>query len=107
MATNYLQDGTTLDYLNKGKATVAAGSALAVGDLTGVAHDDILPGMTGVLHTRGVFILPKAAEAITQGQTLYLSDGKLTAKAGGGVAAGIAWGSALAPEASVAIRLAE
>lgn len=107
MATNYLQDGGTIDFTNTGKESLKAGAVVMVGDLAGVAHDDILPGMTGVLHTRGVFILPKAAEAVKQGQWLYFGGGTLSGKAEGNQKAGIAWSSAGAADAQVAVRLAE
>ncbi|WP_313752533.1 DUF2190 family protein [Mixta calida] len=109
MATNYQQDGKTLDYQNTGASNIHSGDAVAVGALVGVAHDDIPAGHQGVLHTAGVFVLPKAAEAVTVGQKLYLADGKLTAAAGAAetpnTLAGTAWADADASEATVPVRL--
>ncbi len=66
-------------------------------------------GCGGVLHTTGVFILPKAAEAVTVGQKLYLADGKLITEAGEEAApnplAGTAWAEAAADADSVPVRL--
>ncbi|HGG8914139.1 TPA: capsid cement protein [Enterobacter hormaechei subsp. xiangfangensis] len=53
--------------------------------------------------------MPKAAEAVTVGQKLYLADGKLTAQAGEEAApnplAGTAWAEAAADADSVPVRL--
>jgi predicted RecA/RadA family phage recombinase len=109
MATNYQQDGRTIDYLNTGETEIQSGEAVVVGALVGVAHDDILAGLGGVLHMAGVFVLPKAAEAILTGQKLYLAGGKVTAEAGEASApnplAGTAWADAEAGDESVAVRL--
>ncbi|WP_162287010.1 capsid cement protein [Pantoea stewartii] len=115
MASNYQQDGTTLDYLNEGEETILAGDPVAVGDVVGVAHDHIASGNWGVLHMTGVFLLPKAAEEIRAGQTLYLADGKLTGSAqtadGEGETgtadpvAGKSWASAGAADEFVPVRL--
>ncbi|EFI2815371.1 TPA: DUF2190 family protein [Escherichia coli] len=109
MANNYQQDGTTLDYLNAGAEAILSGTPVAVGGITGVAHDDIPAGEWGTLHMTGVFVLPKTTEAIATGQRLYLADGKLTV-AGGEDAApnpvvGTAWAAAEAADTDVAVRL--
>lgn len=109
MATNYQQDGRTIDYQNTGETEIQSGEAVVVGALVGVAHDDILAGLGGVLHTAGVFVLPKAAEAVVTGQKLYLADGKVTAEAGEAATpnplAGTAWADAEAGDESVTVRL--
>jgi len=115
MASNYQQDGTTLDYLNETDNDILSGDSVVVADLVGVAHADIPAGLWGVLHTAGVFLLPKAAEEIIAGQTLYLVAGKLTGSAQtagdegeAGTAnpvAGKAWASAGAADESVPVRL--
>lgn len=109
MAKNYQQDGNTLDFQNTGATDIHSGDAVLSGALVGVAHDDIPAGLWGVLHTSGVFVLPKAAEAVTVGQKLYLADGKLTAEAGEAATpnplAGTAWAEAAADADSVPVRL--
>lgn len=109
MATNYQQDGHTLDFLNSGAETILSGESVAAGTLVGVAHGDISPGEWGVLHTTGVFTLPKAAEAVAVGQKLYLVDGKLSIEAGTAEApnslAGTAWADAAADVGQVPVRL--
>lgn len=109
MATNYQQAGTTLDFNNTGNAIIMSGDAVAVGGITGVAHDDIPPGLWGTLHMTGVFVLPKVDEPVGTGQALYLSDGRLTVQAKAGNKdlpfAGHAWESADAATPVVAVRL--
>jgi predicted RecA/RadA family phage recombinase len=109
MAKNYQQDGSTLDFQNTGATDIHSGDAVLSGALVGVAHDDIPAGLWGVLHTTGVFVLPKAAEAVTLGQKLYLADGKLTAEAGEAAApnplAGTAWADSAADVGTVPVRL--
>jgi predicted RecA/RadA family phage recombinase len=109
MATNYQQDGNTMYWTNDSGALVVSGQPVAVGGIVGVAHDNITAGETGVLHTSGVFELPKAADAVTAGNPLYLSGGKLTPEAGGTAApnalAGTAWAAAAADDDSVPVRL--
>ena len=109
MAKNYQQDGNTLDFQNSGATDIHSGDAVLSGLLVGVAHDDIPAGLWGVLHTTGVFVLPKAAEEVTVGQKLYFADGKLTAEAGESATpnplAGTAWAAAAADVDAVPVRL--
>jgi len=88
MAKNYQQDGNTLDFQNTGTTDIHSGDAVLSGALV---------------------VLPKAAEAVTPGQKLYLADGKLTAEAGEAAApnplAGTAWAAAAADAESVPVRL--
>lgn len=106
MATNYVQDGTTLDWYNGTGESVLSGEAAAVGTIIGVAHDHIPPETVGVMHMTGVFALAKAAEAVTAGQKLYFDSGIVTATAGDpAVLAGTAWADADAADESVPVRL--
>ncbi|MEQ6280861.1 DUF2190 family protein [Kluyvera huaxiensis] len=109
MAKNYQQDGNTLDFQNIGATDIHSGDAVLSGALVGVAHDDIPVGLWGVLHTTGVFTLPKAAEAVIVGQKLYLVDGKLSIEVGTAEApnslAGTAWADAAADVDQVPVRL--
>ncbi|WP_368900357.1 capsid cement protein [Mixta calida] len=107
MATNYVQGGTTLDFHNDTDAAIAAGDAVAVGGLVGVAHDNIPAGLWGVLHMKGVFMLPKTAGAIQQGQQVWLNaDNQVTALSDDNLPlAGRAWTDAGADDDEVAVRL--
>ncbi|MEB8638652.1 DUF2190 family protein [Cronobacter muytjensii] len=73
MAKNYVQDGTTIEWVNSTGKAVASGAPVQVGNIVGVAHADIAPGETGVLHMSGVFQLPKnAPDAWVAGTKVYL-----------------------------------
>ncbi|HBC7448642.1 DUF2190 family protein [Serratia marcescens] len=114
MATNLQQDGTTLDWHNTTAETVLSGQPVAVGGLVGVAHNDIPAGLWGVLHTVGVFVLPKVAdETWAVGDKVYLdATGALTAKATDGAEAaaafplaGSAWSAGEAGQEDAPVRL--
>lgn len=109
MATNYFQDGKTMDWSNSTGQDVHSGQAVAVGNIVGVAHADIQNGADGVLHMAGVFILPKVAEeAWDCGARLFLNvDGLLTAVDPGAdtVVAGTAWNTPGAGDADCCVRL--
>ncbi|EKZ5661573.1 DUF2190 family protein [Klebsiella aerogenes] len=109
MATNYYQDGKTMDWSNSTGKDVVSGQAVAVGNIMGVAHANIPNGGDGVLHMVGVFILPKVAEETWQrGAKLYLNaESLLTAVApdADAVVAGTAWITSGAGEADTHVRL--
>ncbi len=109
MAANYYQDGTTMDWSNSTGKPVVSGQAVAVGNITGVAHADIPDSGAGVLHMCGVYILPKVAdETWARGSKLYLNvDGLLTAVAPADniVVAGTAWITSGAGETDSHVRL--
>lgn len=106
MAKNLYQDGNTMDWSNSTGKDVVSGQAVAVGGIAGVAHADIPDGSSGVLHTVGVWILPKVeADAWVRGAKLFLTgDGKLTVTAGD-VVAGTAWITSGAGETDSHVRL--
>lgn len=110
MATNYYQDGTTMDWSNSTGKDVKSGDPVAVGQFMGVAHGDIPDGGQGVLHTTGVFVLPKVADETWQrGTKLYLNDdGLLTAVKPADdalVVAGTAWITNNPGETETRVRL--
>lgn len=105
MATNYQQDGNTMDWNNSTGKSVESGQVVAVSNIAGVAHGDIPAGQWGVLHMTGVFVLPKANGAVTQGQKLYLANGKLTVTADQNPLVGVAWDAADKDAVAVAVRL--
>ncbi|KFC13128.1 hypothetical protein GTGU_00170 [Trabulsiella guamensis ATCC 49490] len=106
MATNYQQDGYTMDFTNTGTAAILSGAPVVVGGVVGVAHGDIPVDSSGVLHMAGVFVLPKASEAIAAGTKLYINNGKVTATAPTNPAvAGTAWETVTVDAKAVAVRL--
>jgi len=74
---NYIQDGKNLEHV--AAADVASGGVVVMGQLVGVAVDDIKTGETGIVTLAGVFDLPKkAATAFTQGQRLFWDSTEVT-----------------------------
>ena len=69
MATNYVQEGKTLNYT--AGADITSGQFVLIGTIGGVAKTDIANGKTGAVHVCGVFSIPKATGAVTQGAKLY------------------------------------
>jgi predicted RecA/RadA family phage recombinase len=64
MATNYVQDGKTIDYTNGTGSTITAGSIVELQHCLGVAVADIANGATGAVAIEGVFTLPKVSAAV-------------------------------------------
>ena len=69
MTAIYLQDCESIPYTPS--ADVAAGDVVVQGGIVGIAKRKILSGTLGALATRGVFTVPKGAEALTAGQLIY------------------------------------
>lgn len=87
MAKNYIQNGTTAEFV--ATADVVSGQVVVLGGLLGVAADDVLETETGVAMIEGVFELPKVAGvAMDQGDfvTFDASTGQVIAEGGAGVA---------------------
>lgn len=87
MAKNYIQKGTTAEFV--ATAGVVSGQVVVLGGLLGVANADVLTGETGVAMIEGVFELPKVAGvAMNQGAfvTFDASTGQVIAEGGAGVA---------------------
>lgn len=67
MATNYVQEGCTIDWTNGGTA-VSSGDVVVIGTngdaVIGVALVDIANGATGSVAVDGVFEVPKADAAV-------------------------------------------
>lgn len=99
---NFVQQGETLSYANSSGSTIAAGSAVVVGNQIGVAKADIADGESGPLAMDGVFELPKVTAAvIAQGEdvawdvsTGKFDDNQITPAAGDITGACTAWEAA-------------
>lgn len=109
---NMQREGNAIDVANKSGSVMAGGSLLffdAEGEpFVGVASTTMAPGESGSARVEGVFVLPKGAEAVSQGAALYadMGTGQVSATPGAGKAyAGRAWESALAETAAVACRI--
>jgi predicted RecA/RadA family phage recombinase len=66
---NFVQDGNIVTLA--APVTVASGAGLLVGTLFGVAAYDALVGADVEVAVTGVYNLPKAVGALTQGQKIY------------------------------------
>lgn len=106
MATNFVQEGKTLDYTASG-ADVASGEFVVVGILGGVAKTAIADGKTGAVCICGVFSVAKASGAVTQGAKLYWnsSNSNLTTTASGNTLVGVAAAAAASGDSTVKILL--
>jgi len=106
MATNYVQEGKTLNYTPSG-ADVASGEFVVIGVIGGVAKSAIADGKTGAVHICGVFSVAKASGAITQGAKLYWNstNSNLTTTASGNTLVGVAAEAAASGDATAKLLL--
>jgi predicted RecA/RadA family phage recombinase len=105
MATNYVQEGKTLNYT--AGADITSGQFVLVGTIGGVAKTDIANGKTGAVHVCGVFSLPKASGAVTQGAKLYWDDSEseVTTTATDNTLIGVAAAAAASGDSNVHVLL--
>ncbi len=69
MAKNFIHEGDVLNYT--AGANIASGQFVLIGAIGGVAIGAIANGATGAVRVKGVFSVPKASGAVTQGAKLY------------------------------------
>ena len=102
---NSKQSGCVMHYV--ASADIKGGDVVKMGGCIGVTVTDIANGDTGSVAVCGVFDLPKASGAITQGAAVYLtSAGKIAAtSASGSVFAGVAFEGAASGDATVAVNI--
>lgn len=107
MKATYIQRGETIDYKNETADAIKIDSVVSLGTRIAVAGDNIAAGATGVLHTVGVFSIPKAAEEITIGSDVYYDETNdcITATAGTNIPAGYAVQTASASDTKVNVKL--
>jgi predicted RecA/RadA family phage recombinase len=91
MQAQFIHDGKTIDY--RPSTDLDAGSVVVVGDLVAITKRRIKAGELGVLHTTGVFRVPKqigAGKAIVFGKKVYwhLNTNEVRDTASGGKAMG-------------------
>ena len=108
MAANgkYVQVGDVLDYT--ATSAVALGDAVVIGsNIVGIALDDIAANATGPVAIRGVFLVTKASDDISQGAKLYwdAASRNFTTSSGSGTFAGNAWSAAASADTTVEILL--
>jgi predicted RecA/RadA family phage recombinase len=102
---DYYQDGDLINY-TPGSA-VAAGAVVVLADLITVAPRPIAANALGAVAVEGVFKLPKASGAISQGAIVYWNstDGNVTTTSSGNKRAGKAAEAAASGDATVPVLL--
>ncbi|MCD8364770.1 MAG: DUF2190 family protein, partial [Clostridiales bacterium] len=107
-AATYWQRGESIDYPNETEEIIEAGTILKLGDIVGIAGEEIAAGETGSAHIEGVFKVAKAAEAFTIGQDVYLVSDEASGTEGEGdddVRLGRAVAAAAADDAEVLVKI--
>ena len=106
MSTNFIEKGEVLNYTAANKP-IASGDVVIIGNIVGIAKTDIAVGETGAMHITGVYSLPKAAEAITQGMKVYwnTANGNVTLNKTDSVLIGIAANNTISSESRVHVLL--
>ncbi|MEA5135700.1 MAG: DUF2190 family protein [Candidatus Fimivivens sp.] len=67
----FKQAGNCIDYTNSGSTAIVFGDVVPLTDCIGVAASDIAVGDLGALELVGVYELPAATAALTNGQKVY------------------------------------
>ena len=73
MSTYFIEKGEVITYTATNK-NILSGELIIIGSIVGIAKTDIPIGETGAVHITGIYSLPKANEAITQGAKVYWSN---------------------------------
>lgn len=103
---NFIQKGDVLEYVVPAGG-VKSGDVVVAGTLVGVAVKDGVEGEVVAVNLTGVFELPKATGAITQGAEVYWSTANknITTTAADNVKIGNAFVAAASADATVRVRL--
>ena len=71
MATNYVQAGDIINWVNGSGSAISSGDVVAMGQVLGVALVDIANGASGAVGFKGVYTVAKVSAAvIAQGESL-------------------------------------
>ena len=106
MKASYWKKGESFDYLNNTTNTIEANTVIALGKITGVAGDDILPGDKGAVIVSGVFEMPKTdATEIPIGTMVYFDGTGITATVDTNTPAGYVAETSVAGSVSILIKL--
>jgi predicted RecA/RadA family phage recombinase len=102
---NYRREGKSLRAPSAD--ALKSGDLAVIGDIVGVATNDIVAGATGIFHVEGVYRLSKGTtEAIPVGKRVYLtSAGLITATVSTNAVAGVAWESASAAASTILVKI--
>jgi predicted RecA/RadA family phage recombinase len=102
---NFVQPGDNLDLA--APRALTSGAGFLVGSIFAVASVDAAQGATLAGVTRGVFDLPKAAGAVTQGQKIYWDNTAfvVTTTVGSNTQIGVATAAAASGDATARVKL--
>jgi predicted RecA/RadA family phage recombinase len=102
---NYKQSGKSVT-VTVG-ATITGGQAILIGAILGIAFKAGVSGDDIEFSTEGVYDIPKAAGAITQGAKCYWDDTakNITTTASGNTHIGYCWYAAASGDATVSVKL--
>ncbi len=106
MTTKYVQPGNVMTRTNPGGSDVDA--LVKVGRVWGVTLNGSTTEPTGTLQQigiEGVFTLPKLAEGLTQGATVFSNNGSMTATITGSFPVGIAFETATTGATTIPVKL--
>ena len=106
-ATQFIQDGRVLDYLNPTTNAIQYLDIIAGTGRLFIAAETIMPQEMGSVFAEGVFELPKASEAFTFGQAVYYNatNRNITGTAAGNLLAGYATAPVAANVATAHIKI--
>lgn len=113
---NYIQNGKIITYTLPESATVTSGQVVIIGTLKGVAQTSGVAGDKVTVSLYGVYELPKATGAITQGALVYWAaagnpiggvagSGAITTTASGNTLLGQAFEGVASGDAFINVRL--
>ena len=103
---NFIQKGDTIT-LSAPAGGVTSGGGVLVGSLFGIAAGDAAENDNVEVQTTGVFELPKATGAVTQGVKVYWdnTNGNVTTTVTGNTLIGAATIAAVSGDATVRVKL--
>lgn len=106
MATNFRQDGKTIEIENTTGELINSGAPVVIGDMLAIAITDIPAGEIGDGFTEGVFYLPKSgATVIERGARVYFDTEIQAEEDADSINAGIAWEPAGAGDTLVLVKI--
>lgn len=107
MATNFLQPGSVINHSVSGAGGIEPGTAVAIGNIVGVALGKYAQNEVGAFATEGVFELPKndSTGALTAGAQAFLVTGEIEDEIGAGIFAGTVWEAAGSSDETVKVRV--
>lgn len=113
MATNFVQQGESLEWTNGTGSAVSSGDVVVAGAQVGVAAVDIADSATGTVYMTGIFTVPKVSAAvIAQGEMVAwdvsasaFDDSAMTPATGDITGACTAWSAAGDGVTTVAVKI--